>query len=305
MNPTKKQLAQAVLEAERRVRHTARLLSAAERAQRTSRLPSALAHAQRHLVTLRAEQAELFEARLLLERVERDRAVEQAEQFGSLAERDALHAEVEALRADTNRLVSALMMSGDSAAAVSRRASVERERDTLHSDLSHAKDNIVLLTDEVERLRRADLHCEELRAALSEQAAAATKAEAERDEARRERDALRAEVARLKTSMAEHFQRDHLAGDGPEIDRWKARVRELEAQIETARQLERQACAVEAETKRHAPMTPGGTCCECARWIAGTWPGESDDHADTCSAGKLEHEADYAIARCIRLRRSP
>lgn len=31
-----------------------------------------------------------------------------------------------------------------------------------------------------------------------------------------------AEVERLKASMARHFTEEHLAGDGPEIDRWKA-----------------------------------------------------------------------------------
>lgn len=49
--PTKKQQAQAVLEAERRVLHTAQLLSAAlrdlKRAQHTGRLPAALGFASR------------------------------------------------------------------------------------------------------------------------------------------------------------------------------------------------------------------------------------------------------------------
>lgn len=40
-------------------------------------------------------------------------------------------------------------------------------------------------------------------------------------------DAAEAEVVRLKRSMTDHFDRDHLAGDGPEIDRWKARVAAL------------------------------------------------------------------------------
>lgn len=42
-----------------------------------------------------------------------------------------------------------------------------------------------------------------------------------------ERDDARAEVERLKQSMADHFTRDHLAGDGPEIDRWKREVERL------------------------------------------------------------------------------
>lgn len=157
----------------------------------------------------------------------------------------------------------------------------------------------------LERLQRTEVERDEAREARDNWAKQCNLASEAQADALNNVTRLQEEVDRLKQSMVDHFKRDHLAGDGPEIDRWKARVQELEAQIETARQLERQACAVEAETKRHAPMTPGGTCCECARWIAGTWPGESDDHADTCSAGKLEHEADYAIARCIRLRRSP
>lgn len=44
-----------------------------------------------------------------------------------------------------------------------------------------------------------------------------------------ERDALRAENERLKQSMVDHFKNEHLAGDGPEIDRWKAEVAKLKA----------------------------------------------------------------------------
>jgi hypothetical protein len=43
--------------------------------------------------------------------------------------------------------------------------------------------------------------------------------------------ALVAEVERLKASMVEHFQREHLEGDGPEIDRWKREVERLKAAI--------------------------------------------------------------------------
>ncbi len=39
----------------------------------------------------------------------------------------------------------------------------------------------------------------------------------------------REEVERLKQSMVHHFQREHLAGDGPEIDRWRAEVAKLKA----------------------------------------------------------------------------
>lgn len=36
------------------------------------------------------------------------------------------------------------------------------------------------------------------------------------------------ENERLKQSMVQHFSEEHLAGDGPEIDRWKAQNRQLE-----------------------------------------------------------------------------
>ncbi len=40
------------------------------------------------------------------------------------------------------------------------------------------------------------------------------------------------EIERLKESMAKHFHTEHLSGDGPEIDRWKAKCREAEASLE-------------------------------------------------------------------------
>lgn len=46
-----------------------------------------------------------------------------------------------------------------------------------------------------------------------------------------ERDALRAEVERLKVSMVNHFQREHLEGDGPEIDRWKRKVKRFQVTL--------------------------------------------------------------------------
>jgi len=58
------------------------------------------------------------------------------------------------------------------------------------------------------------------------------------------------EIGRLKTSMAEHFQRDHLAGDGPEIDRWRTRVKVLEAQAATREQ------EVAASVAMHPACTP-------------------------------------------------
>src|SRR4051812_2094316 len=47
---------------------------------------------------------------------------------------------------------------------------------------------------------------------------------------------LSARVRQLEESIAGHYHRDHLAGDGPEIDKWKARVRELEAYEKLAKQ---------------------------------------------------------------------
>lgn len=39
---------------------------------------------------------------------------------------------------------------------------------------------------------------------------------------------LQQENERLKQSMVQHFSEEHLAGDGPEIDYWKAQNRQLE-----------------------------------------------------------------------------
>lgn len=39
-----------------------------------------------------------------------------------------------------------------------------------------------------------------------------------------------ARIEALEQSMVDHFQNEHLAGDGPEIDRWKRRVEALEKQ---------------------------------------------------------------------------
>lgn len=46
------------------------------------------------------------------------------------------------------------------------------------------------------------------------------------------------EIARLKDSMMRHFNEEHLAGDGPEISRWKSRNQWLEqrnAELRAAR----------------------------------------------------------------------
>ena len=48
------------------------------------------------------------------------------------------------------------------------------------------------------------------------------------DNATREIERLEARVKEVEASMVSHFQREHLEGDGPEIDRWKAQVRDIE-----------------------------------------------------------------------------
>lgn len=41
-----------------------------------------------------------------------------------------------------------------------------------------------------------------------------------------------ARIEELEASMTRHFSEEHLAGDGPEIDRWKAKYQELEAALQ-------------------------------------------------------------------------
>ena len=45
------------------------------------------------------------------------------------------------------------------------------------------------------------------------------------------------EVARLQKSMVNHFQTEHLEGDGPEIDRWKARCARLEVRLQRIKKI--------------------------------------------------------------------
>lgn len=52
-----------------------------------------------------------------------------------------------------------------------------------------------------------------------------------------ERDAARADVEKLKTSMAKHFADEHLAGDGPEIDRWKTLAKPNQREHDLVRQM--------------------------------------------------------------------
>lgn len=59
-----------------------------------------------------------------------------------------------------------------------------------------------------------------------------SKALAALDALTRELEEARADVERLKESMQRHFVEEHLAGDGPEIDRWKRQCAALEQRHE-------------------------------------------------------------------------
>ena len=53
-------------------------------------------------------------------------------------------------------------------------------------------------------------------------------------------------IRELEKSIADHFTNEHLAGDGPEIDRWKRKVAELEAELAKAKlQIEEQRLTIE------------------------------------------------------------
>jgi hypothetical protein len=70
---------------------------------------------------------------------------------------------------------------------------------------------------EIERLTKK---CDDLARLMNESAAAAKDAEADAER-------LAARIKQLEESAVRHFQEEHLAGDGPEIDRWKRRVKHL------------------------------------------------------------------------------
>jgi hypothetical protein len=50
-------------------------------------------------------------------------------------------------------------------------------------------------------------------------------------------EAAQARVKELEVSCISHFQRDHLEGDGPEIDRWKRKLKEAVGLLEECRSL--------------------------------------------------------------------
>jgi hypothetical protein len=83
-------------------------------------------------------------------------------------------------------------------------------------------------------------------------------------------DRLEARVKELEASMVGHFQREHLEGDGPEIDRWKCKVDQLRRDLQAA-----QAALKEASLVARS----GGTATieQAARWaeIVGDKPHET------------------------------
>jgi len=67
---------------------------------------------------------------------------------------------------------------------------------------------------------------------------------------------LRQELERVKMSILQHFQDEHLAGDGPEIDRWRRENATLRGQAEVAGiGVERLVKLFEASAKYHRDCT--------------------------------------------------
>ncbi len=93
--------------------------------------------------------------------------------------------------------------------------------------------------------------------------------------------ALRARVVELKVSMVRHFTEEHLAGDGPEIDRWKAKARTAEATAE------RLSAALKGLYRRK----PHGTWNECRCCGCTWWDGEDEArrHYPNCEAFNALH----------------
>ena len=57
---------------------------------------------------------------------------------------------------------------------------------------------------------------------------------------------LKERIRDLEYSIANHFTNEHLAGKGPEIDRWKRKVKELESELAAASE-----AFAEQDIKRH------------------------------------------------------
>lgn len=86
-------------------------------------------------------------------------------------------------------------------------------------------DAYVALEKQLSEARQALGHANDMCAGLSVEAdVLRDRAEA----AERERDEAKARVSEVELSCLAHFQRDHLEGDGPEIDRWRWKVAVLE-----------------------------------------------------------------------------
>ena len=63
---------------------------------------------------------------------------------------------------------------------------------------------------------------------------------------------------------------------------------------------EMERCAKVAEERVRPRKNAGGFCIECLAWIAGTNPGESEDHNDPCMEGDRERFPSGSIAAAIR-----
>ncbi len=95
------------------------------------------------------------------------------------------------------------------------------------------------LEEEIERLKKIESDFALMFDESNRQKTRAIKAEAEVErlnqaieEGNRQEGWQKAEIERLKESMAKHFHTEHLSGDGPEIDRWKAKAKSLRAHFD-------------------------------------------------------------------------
>jgi hypothetical protein len=132
----------------------------------------------------------------------------------------------------------AALSSSSGAAMLGRVRGAEQAEAGYHSAIANMYDEV--RDDLRERLSRLLRACQSLHRAWRHQhirAGAVAAAMAAHHKTAMERDSLRAEVERLKVSMAEHFQRDHLAGDGPEIDRWRTAAKANQREHDLVRQM--------------------------------------------------------------------
>jgi predicted RNase H-like nuclease (RuvC/YqgF family) len=132
------------------------------------------------------------------------------------------------------------------------------------NDVARRVDECIALRQRVKELERenaefrASLIGMHERAEAAEAEVARLQAEMIFDEENETRivTALEAEVERLKLSVLAHFNEEHLAGDGPEIDRWKAEVKLWQGRSTTSA---RDAATYEAEVERLRGLILNGT----------------------------------------------